>query len=164
MQDQPADRGQFGPRSIADFSQRLTQKCLGKRGFTESGLIAEWPQIVGEAQAQGSLPLKISFPAGERSGGTLHLRVVSGGLAVEFTHREPLILQRINGYFGYSAVTRLKVSQGPVPPRPKRRQMEAVPVLPPAQEAQLQARLAGIEDERLREALARLGRNLAGRD
>ena len=160
MQDQPADRG---PRAIAEFSQRLTRKPLGQRGFTEASLIADWPLIVGEDQARGSLPLKISFPPGERAGGTLHLRVVSGGLAMEFSHREPLILQRINGYFGYGAVAKLKVTQGPVPPRARRPKAKAPTSLPAEQESALQQRLAAVEDPEIREALARLGRNLAGR-
>jgi len=163
MQDQPADRGQSGPRALAEFSQRLTKKPLGKRGFTETSLITDWPQIVGEAQAIGSLPVKISFPSGERAAGTLHVRVVSGGLAMEFSHREPLILQRINGYFGYGAVAHLKIIQGPIPPRAARRAAKPPPSLSADQESALQARLSGVADPELREALARLGRNLAGR-
>lgn len=164
MQDQPADRGRSGPRAVGEFSQRLTKKPLGKRGFTEASLIIEWPQIVGGDQALGSLPLKIAFPPGERTAGTLHIRVVSGGLAMEFNHREPLILQRINGYFGYGAVAKLKITQGPVPPRAPRRQVKPPAVLPPEQESALQDRLAAVDDPEIRDALARLGRNLAGRD
>jgi hypothetical protein len=156
MQDQP------GPRAIGEFSQRLTKKPLGRRGFTEASLVADWAHIVGEAQALGSLPLKISFPAGERAGGILHVRVASGGLATEFSHLEPLILQRVNGYFGYGAVARLKVTQGPVPPRAPKRRAKPVAVLSPERERALQERLAAVEDPEIREALARLGRNLAG--
>jgi hypothetical protein len=163
MQDQPADRGQSGPRALAEFSQRLTKKPLGKRGFTEQSLITDWPQIVGEAQALGSLPVKISFPSGERAAGTLHVRVVSGGLAMEFNHREPLILQRINGYFGYGAVAHLKITQGPVPKRAGRHTVQPPPSLSGAEESALQVTLAAIDDPELREAFARLGRNLAGR-
>ena len=151
-----------GPRAIGEFSQRLTRKPLGKRGFTETALIAEWPLIVGADQALGSLPLKIVFPPGERRDGTLHVRVASGGLALEFSHREPLIISRINGYFGYGAVARLKIVQGPVTPR-ARRAVKAPPVLAPEQEKALQATTSVVEDPEIREALTRLGRNLAGR-
>jgi len=156
MQDQP------GPRAIGEFSQRLTKKHMGRRGFAEASLVADWACIVGEAQSLGSLPLKITFPAGERTSGTLHVRVASGGLATEFSHLEPLILQRVNGYFGYGAVARLKLTQGPVPPRPPKRRAKPAPVLPPERERALQDKLAGVEDPELRDALARLGRNLAG--
>jgi hypothetical protein len=162
MQDQPPDhRGQFGPRAINEFSRLLTKKPLGLRGFTETALIAEWSVIVGEAQSLGSLPVKITFPAGDRSNGTLHVRVVSGGLAMEFNHREPLILQRINGYFGYGAVARLKITQGPVPPRLPKKNQSGPPILPPEEERSLQDKLALIDDPELRDALARLGRRLS---
>jgi hypothetical protein len=163
MQDQPPDRGQFGPRAINEFSRLLTKKPLGKRGFTEAGLITEWAVIVGESQSLGSLPLKISFPPGERSGGTLHVRVVSGGLAMEFSHREPLILQRINGYFGYGAVSRLKITQGSVPPRTPKPSVTGPPVLAAEDERKLQDKLARIDDPDIKDALARLGRRLSGR-
>jgi hypothetical protein len=158
MQDRPAHAG--APRAIGEFARRLTEKPLGRRGFAEAGLIAEWPVIVGQDQARGSLPLKIAFPAGERSGGTLHVRVASGGLAMEFHHREPLILARINAYFGYGAVTRIRITQGPVPPRPARRKPPPPPELPPDREQDLQDRLSAIDDPELRAALARLGRSI----
>ena len=151
---------QSGPRAVGDLAGRLTKQHLGKRGFTEASLISEWATIVGEAQALGSVPLKIQFPPGERAGGTLHVRVASGGLATEFNHREPLILQRINGYFGYGAVARLKITQGSVPKRPPKKAVKPRPVLTPDQEQALQDRLAAVTDPELREALAKLGRNL----
>jgi hypothetical protein len=153
-----------GPRSVGEFAQRLTKKPLGKRGFTEASLVSDWGHIVGEAQALGSLPLKIVFPPGERVGGTLHLRVASGGLATEFNHLEPLILQRINGYFGYGAVARLKITQGPVPKRAPKKSVKPRATLPPEQELALQDKLSAVPDPDIREALARLGRNLAGRN
>jgi len=149
-----------GPRALGDLTQRLAKTHLGKRGFTEASLVTDWAHIVGEAQSLGSLPLKIVFPQGERAGGTLHVRVASGGLATEFNHLEPLILQRINGYFGYGAVARLKITQGPVPKRERKKQAKPPAVLPPEQEQALQDRLAAVTDPDLREALAKLGRNL----
>lgn len=157
------DRTLPGPKAIAEFSRQLTRQPLGKRGFAEVSLITHWPEIVGQAQALGSVPLKIAFPREERSGGTLHVRVATGGLATEFQYRKELILSRINSHFGYGAVADLRITQGHVPPRQPKKKPPPPPVLQPDQESELQQRLAGVEDDEMREALARLGRRLAAR-
>jgi hypothetical protein len=153
--------GHGGPRALGEFTQRLTRTPLARRGFGEAALVAEWPLIVGTAQALGSLPLKIGFAAGARHDGTLHVRVSTGGLATEFRHRAPLILQRINGYFGYNAVSRLRLSLGPVGMRPGPQSPPAAVLLDADQESQLALRLQDVADPALRSALARLGRKLA---
>jgi hypothetical protein len=150
-----------GPKAIAEFSRKLTQAPLGRRGFGEASLVTNWPEIVGTAQALGSLPVKIAFPRDERAGGVLHVRVATGGLATEFQYRKELIVSRINSHFGYGAVADIRITQGHVPPRPPKPATAAPPVLPPDQERDLQSSLAAVEDEEIREALARLGRRLA---
>ncbi len=163
MSDQPEERrGSSGPRAIAETTARLTKRSMGKRGFTETALIAEWPTVVGSMLGNATLPLRIAFQRGERSAGTLHIRVASGAMATQLQHQEPLIVQRINGYFGYGAIARLAISQGPVTPRPVRR-APAAPVLTAEQERQLTHRLSGIDDPELKAVLAALGRHLAAR-
>lgn len=163
MPEQPGDkRGGSGPRAIAETAQRLTKRPMGKRGFTEAALIAEWQSVVGSLLGGATLPLRIVFPRGERIAGTLHVRVASGALATELQHQEPLVIQRINGYFGYGAVARLAIVQGPVPRRQPRRPL-ALPLLSAAQERDLSDQLDGIRDPEVKAALAALGRHLAAK-
>ena len=157
------DRTLPGPKAIAEFSRQLTKQPLGRRGFAETSLITNWPEIVGQAQALGSVPLKIAFPREERTGGVLHVRVSTGGLATEFQYRKELIISRINSYFGYGAVADLRITQGHIPPRPPKKSVLAPPVLPPDQELDLQKSLSDVEDDEMRDALARLGRQLAAK-
>ena len=152
-----------GPKAVAEFSRRLTKDTLGRRGFGEASLVTNWAEIVGNAQALGSMPLKIAFPRNERSGGVLHVRVSTGGLATEFQYRKELIVSRINGHFGYGAVADLRITQGHIPPRAPKKSVLAAPVLPAEQEKALQESLAAVEDDEMREALARLGRRLAAK-
>jgi hypothetical protein len=65
-----------------------------------------------------------------------------------------VILQRINRFFGWSAVGRLALRQGPLSRRERRR-----PLPPPdaKQVEQIAQTLSSIEDEQLRASLARLG-------
>lgn len=148
-------------RAIAAEVPKIAGAALGKRGFAEAQLVAQWPAIIGESLAAGASPDRLSFPRGERRDGTLHLRVAPG-LALEVQHREPVLIERINAFFGYRAVARLALTQGP----------PAQPALPPprprplkAEERQsLDQRLQAIEDAGLKAALQRLGEAVIGSD
>jgi len=149
-----------GLRTIGEVTGRIVAKPLGKRGFAAAGLAAGWPMIVGEALARGTLPLRVVFARGERTGGILHLRVASGALALQVQHLGPLLIERVNTHFGYAAVARLALTQGPVPRSPPPRRAP----LPPAGQvdAQLARRIEALPDQELRSALDSLGRRLAG--
>ncbi|HVI50981.1 MAG TPA: DciA family protein [Candidatus Sulfotelmatobacter sp.] len=156
---QPEKRGGAGPRAVAEVTGRLTRKPLGKRGFAEGALVAGWPAIVGAMLGQHTLPLKIVFPPTERVGGVLHVRVASGALATQLQHLEPLIVQRINGHFGYGAVSRLHMVQGPLPPR-RISKPPPPPDLTPAAAHALEGSLSKVADPELKTVLERLGRHV----
>lgn len=136
----------------------VTRPLIGKRGFVRGGLIAEWETIVGERLAASSLPERVSYPPKQSRGGTLHLRVATGSLAMELQHLEPKLIEKINGYFGYDAVARVRLVQGPVPQVMRRSKRPAPRPLSEAEETALADQLAGLGDDELRAALAALGR------
>ena len=158
-----------GARSLAQLLPKLTRAVMGKRGFAEAGLLADWPAVVGQDIAAKALPERLDFPRGERSEGTLHLRV-EGAWALAFQHLEPQLVERINAYFGYRAVSRLKLHQGPLA---RRAQGPSPSTAPRAAEesgaaaaeadAGLAGELAAVENPALRTALARLGQALQAR-
>jgi hypothetical protein len=148
-------------RAIGASLAPITTPILGKQGVAAAQLFAEWPAIIGAPFADACWPVKLVFPRGERRDGTLRLRVASA-FGPEIQHREPALLERINSYFGYRAVARLAIVQGP-PPLPDR---PAPPVLRPlaASERQaLDAKLDAVADPGLRAALDRLGSAVIGR-
>lgn len=150
-----------GVRHLAGLLPRLTKTALGKRGFAEGGIVADWPHIVGPELGAVSLPERLAFPQGARRDGTLHVRV-AGALALELQHLEPVVIERINGYFGYRAVARLKIRQGPIPRLRARPATVAVPLDPAAAQA-VDSAVADIADPQLKAALAGFGRALRGR-
>jgi len=147
-------------RPIAAELPGLVGKPMGRRGFGEGGLIADWAAIVGEEVARHAKPLRLSFPRGERRDGSLVLRVRSA-FAVELQHMAPQLRERINGYLGYGAVARLKLEQGRLP-RPRPPALLAPQGLDPAEEKKLAGDLGRIEDPDLRQALEGLGRAVKG--
>ena len=149
-------------KSLAVSVSKLAAPLLGKRGFGEAEIILEWVAVVGEEMARDCLPVKLAFPKGERSDGTLHLRVVPAA-ALEIRHREPQILDRVNTFFGYNAVARLKLSQGPLPSGSGgRKEAPRLPPPSPAEASALAQRLDGIADPDLRAALEGWGRAVLG--
>lgn len=152
-------------RTVGETVAHLTRPLFRRRGLADGALARDWPLIVGEMLAQSSWPERIAFPRGQRTGGTLHLRLAHGSLALELQHLEPLVLERVNGYFGYAAVSRLKMVQGPLPdaapPAPER--YPELPELGSDDEATLRRRTDAVDDPELRQALERLGRAVGRR-
>ena len=101
--------------SVSKTLMPLAKQLLGAKGMLEMEILSDWTAIVGEELAQYSLPQKISFRKDERSNGTLELLVLSGAFALEIQHRESQILNKINAYFGYDDVAKLKIIQNSCP-------------------------------------------------
>ena len=144
-----------GVRPVAASLPKIAAKAIGKRGFAEAALITEWDRIVGRELACVSQPEKLAFSPGQRSNGTLHIRV-QGAVATELQHLEPLVIERINSHFGYRAIARLKLTHAPLrqTPRPPKRR----PRTPdPKQRAVLADILSEVEDDTVKKALERLG-------
>ena len=94
-------------RTILPFARSI----LGQKGFVEVDMIANWDKIVGEELTDYVFPQRIEFKRGEKTDGVLHVAVPGGAFALELQHREKLLLAKVNSYFGYCAVSRLKIIQ-----------------------------------------------------
>ena len=94
-------------RRLSEMLPKLTRAAFRDRGFYQGSILTDWVDIVGAELATKSCPEKISRD------GVLTLRV-DGSIALEIQHREPQILERIATHFGYRAVTRIKIRQGPL--------------------------------------------------
>lgn len=106
----------------------LVSKMVGhafwRRGFNEPALVTQWAAIVGAELAGRTLPVRIAFQRKDRTGGTLHIKV-DGAYAIELQHIAPLVIERLNAYYGYAALDRLALHQAPVEARPGRRTRNA---------------------------------------
>jgi len=109
--DDISDRKTKDLQSLGQALLPLAQNILGKNGFVETDILTNWEEIIGRQLAQYSFPQKIVFQKDKRNDGCLHLAVSSGAFAVEIQHREKYILEKINCYFGYNAVSSLKIIQ-----------------------------------------------------
>jgi hypothetical protein len=144
-----------GLHRLARAVGKVTRTAFGRQGFAEARVLTDWPAIVGPDLAADCLPESLS------ANGVLRIRV-AGGRALELQHLEPQLLDRIATFFGYRAVQRISLVQGPLPPRsdpalPKLRALDA------NEETALAADLETTADPGLRRALDRLGRAVLAR-
>jgi hypothetical protein len=152
-----------GPISAKPLSLLLSDvfsEAYAKQGFAARELVTRWKEIAGAEVAAHSEPLKIQWPrpveGQQQESATLVLRV-EGPMALEIQHASDVILERVNRFFGWSAVGRLALRQAPL----SRRDGRAVSTAPdPQAVAEVAETLSSVEDEQLRAALARLGASI----
>ena len=101
------------PRPLRRRTRRRgrRQSRSSRFGFVQGAVVSRWGEIVGERYAKVSSPESIRFPAGKKSGGALTL-LVEGAHAPLMQHLAPLIIERVNRFFGYEAVDRIVFRQG----------------------------------------------------
>lgn len=148
------------PRSLADAIRKVTGPIFRKRGFVEQEMLTRWPVIVGEVVARNSQPERVRFPREGREGGTLFLKA-DGAFAIELQHLEPQILERINAYYGYRAVTKIAITQGPIIREPVTVKRTPKPLSADQCEA-IDTATQDTHNPRLRDALKAVGTHIFG--
>ncbi|MCX5520016.1 MULTISPECIES: DUF721 domain-containing protein [Kaistia] len=163
MSDNTNPKVNRGPRSIGALIGSVIAPVCAKRGFATADLISSWADIVGPRYATTTMPEKITWPRRDQAkapaGATLVIRVDSG-MAIYLQHETGVILDRINGFLGFGAVSQLKIVQGVVA-TPRKATVAPAP-LSKADEARVVDTVASVESEGLRQALERLGRGVYG--
>ena len=155
------------PRPLADFLDSCLGPSLAAQGFATSDVIVAWPDIVGERLAAFTQPLKIEWkrkgrhadPEARPDPATLVVRVESA-FALEMQHLAPVVIDRVNTYYGWRCIGKLVLKQGPV--RRAEKPRPVVRSLTEADRERLGAAIRPIEDETLRAALDRLGQAIVG--
>ena len=152
------------PRPLSDLLGATLSGAFKQQGFASTEILARWADIVGAEIAAHSQPMKINWPRplGEDAApepATLVLRV-EGPAALEIQHLSAVILERVNRFFGWQAIGRIALRQAPL----RRREPAKRPAAPdPTVAARIAQGLPDVEDEGLRQALARLGASIKGK-
>jgi hypothetical protein len=149
------------PKTLAQCIEPVTRPALKTQGLAGSRILTQWASIVGPKLAQHTIPEKLTFPPAKKTNGTLVI-AVENGFAPEIQHMQPVIMERLAGYFGYHAVSRIVISHTYLPNHSK------TPV--GASPKKTQHTIAGdisqhtkdIADDELRETLQSLARTLSG--
>lgn len=142
-----------GFRAVGDSASRLTGPIVARhQGGLVVRLKTEWMAIAGRDLGAVTWPEALLRDV-------LKLRVVPAR-ALELQHRAPLLIERINLFFGRAAVKRLVFVQGILPVAALTK--VSPPSIPEPDAAALTGQVAGVADPELRAALAALGRAVIG--
>lgn len=169
-------RASVRARTVGAYVPGLTEKAFDKYGFSAVTLVAEWARIAGPQLAGHTAPERLKWPrpVGKyatiedgcegRPGATLTLRVdPSRAFDVEYGRAQ--LIERINGYFGYRAVERIKIVQAPLDAAATGTNNTVAPLRPlakPAPTAPAPKIGSDLSDPALRAALERLAASIDG--
>lgn len=146
----------------------MTPACR-KRGFASVDILAAWPDIVGARYRDRVQPDRLIWPRRpDRTDpetppepATLVVHT-DGATALLLSHDSGQVIERINTFYGWKAVGRIKILQKPVAVKREAPEKTVRP-LTRSEEARLEQNLDGVESGRLREALKKLGEQVIAR-
>ena len=111
-------RSRKGFQHAAATARGAVDRIAGKQGFAEANVLLNWPAIAGAELAATCQPVKVTYGPQRTLGATLIVQA-SSARAPEIEMKGPMIVERVNQYYGYRAISRLKVTQstglGPSP-------------------------------------------------
>lgn len=161
-------RGRGGFNAMSGLIQHQIRRAGEKRGFAVMRLLTHWDEIVGADIAAMARPLDVGYAKGG-FGATLTI-FCSGANAPILQQMLPQIRERVNGCYGYCAISRVRITQ--TAPDGFRENQRGFASAPPADQsaklspevATLCAELAqDVENDHLRQALETLGQNVMAR-
>lgn len=140
----------------------LAKAAFVRHGFASEQLISQWAVIIGQPYAGYCVPDKINWPrsaadTARKTGGTLVLRAAAGR-GLELQYESQRIIERVNQFLGYGAITALKIMQDSLAvdqPKPAPH-----PISAQAKQA-WQEKIDDIADDELKAALFRLAAHAA---
>ena len=144
-------------RAAGELVGQIGGMAFRRFGFVQSAIVSRWSEIVGERYAKVSSPESIRFPAGRKSGGVLTLLVV-GAHGPLLQHLSPLIIERVNRFFGHNAIDRVVFRQGKAIAKVKQPERPKSKPIP----KELGEGLRQIADPELRACLESLAAKIAG--
>ena len=161
-----------GLQRLGRLISKITDPAIRKRGFVHTEIINRWEAIVGEELAEASVPQRISYPSRQGEPAVLQVRVESAR-ATELQHMTPLVIERVNTYFGYRAIGGMRLTQDEIRKTPTPKSSSEIgpepgpvvhsPVIPDEGPATaMDDRIARTRDPALRAALTALGQRLRG--
>ena len=151
-----------GVRAIGELMPEIGRTAFRRFGFVQSSVVTRWPEIVGPHHARVCSPEAIRFPPGEKAEGILQLVVVPAHAPL-IQQVIPEIIERVNRFFGYQAVAKVKLRQGAVKPQRAESPAKPPPSLKPIP-MELGESLRDIGDPELRTVLESLARSFDDED
>jgi len=169
MSEKPASkslkmRGKgFAPRSVAEIIGKVLEPVLARRAGMTLDLIRAWPEIVGKEFSKTTRPEKIDWPRRAHEDDPFKPAVLvvacENSSAIFFQHEQAPVLERVNLFFGFEAIERIRILQKAVLQAKTQKASNTDPISSEEQ-ARLEAMLEAIDDPDLKHTLVKLGKGV----
>jgi len=93
---------------LSKYITDISKSALKKRGFADNKIFDEWMNIVGDNYKDICKPIKLSNTQ-QNEGGLLTIEVKSA-LSTEMNMQRLQLIEKINNYFGYNAISAIKIN------------------------------------------------------
>jgi len=155
-----------GAQPVSDLVSKLLDPVIERRAGMTMDLVASWDEIVGQRHASQTRPEKLHWPRQANDDDPFEPATLvvacDGGHAVFFQHDSAHVIARVNSYFGFAAVARLKLLQKPVENSPAKVRPSGDGLSPRAN-ADLESMLQSVDNEELKSALKKMGQGVFSR-
>ena len=161
----------FVPKKIGDSVTKINKNYSSKFGKIEFLIMSKWNQIVGPFFADHSEPDKISRITEDFNEfdepiykNFLHVRV-SPAAAVEFQHYKDTIIEKINSFFGYKAITDLRLQQNFIPNKKIMRNADmSNQAISDEEKISIKSEIDNIKNKNLEKSIVNLGASIKRED
>ena len=100
-----------GLTNVSKIITPIAKQLLGQNGFFMVDLLSNWQALVGKNLATYALPVKLAFAPNSRRDGCLTIATIGGAFAMEIKQQERSLIAKINVFFGYEAISKIKIIQ-----------------------------------------------------
>ena len=158
---------------VSDLVSQFLDPLIERRAGMNMDLVGSWEDIVGSDHAARCRPEKLKWPrlpAGSDAFEPATLILACDGADSLFLqHETTAILSKVNDYFGFTAVGKIKLVQKPLSapattssrsPRSARTTGASQPVLSAPDQERVAGLIEQVEDEALKQALQKLGQGV----
>jgi len=143
-------------RRLDSVLPKSAKKVFRQYGFAEGTLIRQWREIAGVKLSRVTAPLRLSY--GKEKGekiAILHL-LVEGAAALEVQHQIPILIEKLNIFYGHKQISRISLVQGK-PGRIENPEREVKKPPDPAALKQIETWTKAMKNAGLKETLVNLG-------
>ena len=149
-------------KDISGILMPLAKNLVGKKAFAEADVICNWKDIAGSEIATYSRPIRIDFKKDERVCGTLFVETYGGAFALELQAKSKILIDKVNVFFGYQAVSNIKIVQNSVHPDTNIQDVikQQKMLVTEEEENYIEKASEGLKSDKLSDALKKLGHSV----
>jgi len=156
-----------GARSVTEILGDVLEPVLARKTGMKLDLIRAWAELAGPDYKTTTRPEKIDWPRKRNEDDPFEPGVLivacEPSAALFFQHEQGQIIERVNLFFGFEAIKRLRILQKPVLQTDAESKGTKSQEISSNDQQKLQELLHDIDDPDIREKLSRLGEGVLTR-